>query len=120
LNLSRSTVMSQEAIPLLAMGVSPGGRPTHGTVQSEEPQAPMMRRSWTAGMGRIAGRGGLPGPTRLTGWWSGPTRLCPAGTGQQGKDRGQAPPESAGTVQRTSQAFPARRTIRSHSSAEMS
>jgi hypothetical protein len=37
-------------------------------------------------------------------------RLCAAGIGQQGKDRGPAPPESAGTVQRDNQNVPHERS----------
>ena len=61
-------------------------------------------------MGRIAGRGGLPGtyppgaPVIQT------DRLYAAGTRQQDKDRGQAPPESAGTVQRGNQNVPRERS----------
>jgi integrase/recombinase XerD len=61
-------------------------------------------------MGRIAGRGRLPrtyppgAPVIQT------DRLCAAGTGQQDKDRGQAPPESAGTVQRGNQNEPRERS----------
>ena len=54
-------------------------------------------------MRRIAGRGGLPGTYPPDGPVIQTDRLCAAGTGQQDKDRGQAPPEPTGTVQRGNQ-----------------
>jgi hypothetical protein len=52
----------------------------------------------TPGMRRIAGRGRLPGTYLPDGPVIQTERLRATGTGQQGKDSGQAPPESAGTV----------------------
>jgi hypothetical protein len=61
-------------------------------------------------MGRIAGRGGIPGTYPPGGPVIQADRLYAAGTGQQGKDRGQALPESAGTVQRGNQNGPRERS----------
>ncbi len=61
-------------------------------------------------MGRIAGRGGHPGTYPLDGLVTQTDRLCAPGTGQQGKDRGQAPPEPTGTVQRGNQNVPPERS----------
>jgi len=58
----------------------------------------------------IAGRGGLPRDLPPDGPVIHTDRLYAAGTGQQGKDRGQAPPESAGTVQRGNQNVPRERS----------
>jgi hypothetical protein len=71
LNLpGRFAVMSQDtgmAMTLIGyMGLHPAAVTLTGTVQSEELQAPMMGRARTRSMRRIAGRGGLPGPTRPT------------------------------------------------------
>jgi len=52
----------------------------------------MMRRARTRSTRRIAGRGGLPGTYLPAGRVIQTDRLCEAGTGQQGKDRGQTPP----------------------------
>jgi hypothetical protein len=51
-----------------------------------------------------------PVPSRPTGRLIQTDRLRAAGIGQQGKDRGQAPPESAGTVQRGNQNVPRERS----------
>jgi pimeloyl-ACP methyl ester carboxylesterase len=59
---------------------------------------------------RIAGRGGLPGTYPPDGPVIQTDRLCAAGTGQQGKDRGQAPPEPADTVQHGNQNVPRERS----------
>ncbi len=52
----------------------------------------MMRRVRTRSVRRIAGRGGLPGTYPPAGPVIQTDRLCEAGTGQQGKDRGRTPP----------------------------
>jgi hypothetical protein len=95
-----STVMPQDtgmAITLIGYRASPSGCHADGTVHSEELQAPMMRRARTRSVRRIAGgsSGTCPpdGPVIQT------DRLCAAGTGQQGKDRGPAPPEPTGRDQ---------------------
>jgi hypothetical protein len=61
-------------------------------------------------MRRIAGRGGLTGTYPPDGPVIQTDRLCAAGTGQQGKDRGQAPPEPADTVQHGNQNVPRERS----------
>jgi hypothetical protein len=70
------------AITLIGYKGLTGGRHTDGTVQSEEVQAPMMRRAWTRSMRRIAGCGGLPGTYPPAGPLIQTYRLCAAGTGQ--------------------------------------
>jgi len=70
----------------------------------------MMRRARTRTMRRIAGRGGLHGTYPPDGAVIQTDRLCAAGTGQHGKDRGQAPPEPTGTVQRGNQNLPRERS----------
>jgi hypothetical protein len=84
----------------------------------------MMRRARTRSMRRIAGRGGLPGPTRPTGRRSTPTVCLRDAQGSEAGTSAQAPPGLTGMVQRGNQnvpsrAFPTRRAIRSHSHAEM-
>jgi hypothetical protein len=61
-------------------------------------------------MGRIAGRGQAPGTYPADGPLIQTDRLRAAGTGQQGKYRGQAPPEPTGTVQRGNQNVPRERS----------
>jgi hypothetical protein len=60
---ARSTVMSQDtvmAMTLIGHRVSPGSRHTDGTVQSEELQAPMMRRAERRAWAALEGSCDLP------------------------------------------------------------
>ena len=59
-------------------------------------------------MGRIAG--GSPGTRPPDGPVIQTDRLCAAGTGQQGKDRSQTPPELTGSVQHGNQNVPHERS----------
>jgi hypothetical protein len=82
----------------------------------------MMRRARTPGMRRIAGRGWQPRdlPARRVVIHS--DRLRAAGTGQQGPRPGAARAGGHGSARQpepTSRAFPTRRAIRSHSSADV-
>jgi hypothetical protein len=52
----------------------------------------MMRRAGRGACAALPGRGGLPGTYLPAGRVIQTDRLCEAGTGQQGKDRGQTPP----------------------------
>ena len=70
----------------------------------------MMRRAERRAWAALPGADGSPGPTPPGGPVIQTDRLCAAGTGQQDKDRGQAPPESAGTVQRGNQNVPRERS----------
>jgi hypothetical protein len=70
----------------------------------------MMRRAGRGACAALPGRGGLPGTYLPAGRVIQTDRLCEAGTGQQGKDRGQAPPEPADTVQRGNQNVPRERS----------
>jgi len=63
-------------------------------------------------MRRIAGRRGLPRDLPARRPVIPTDRRYAAGTGQQGKDRGQVPPEPTGTVQRGNQTVPRERSRR--------
>ncbi len=106
---ARSTVMSQDT-----------GRHTTGIVQSEELQAPMMRRAERRTWAALPGAG-LPGPTaRRAGH---PHRPSVCGTRRavrQGPRPGAARTDEHGWARqpaRTSRAFPIRRPLRSRSAA---
>ena len=69
----------------------------------------MMRRAQRRACAALPGAG-LPGTYLPDGPVIQTERLRATGTGQQGKDSGQAPPESAGTVQRGIQNVPRERS----------
>jgi hypothetical protein len=107
--VARSIVIFHDtgmATTLIGSRALPGGRRTDGTVQSEERQAPVIKRprqrAWAAWR-----RHSWDLPARRPVIQT--DRLGAAGTGQQDNDRGQAPREPTGTVQRGKQNVPRER-----------